>query len=66
MVSCANGLQNKSVHKKDHNWEPFVENETINKRVPKTRFLNLLVKTDVLEHNLGTFFEKVPNLKKGS
>ena len=43
-----------------------MENETINKRVPKNRFLNLLVKTDVLGHNLGTFFEKVPNLKKGS
>jgi len=42
-----------------------VENETINKRVPKNWFLNLLVKTDVLGHNLGTFFEKVPNLKKG-
>ena len=38
----------------------------MNERVPKNRFLNLLVKTDVLGHNLGTFFEKVPNLKKGS
>jgi len=43
-----------------------VENKTTNKRVPKNWFLNLLVTTDVLGHNLGTFFEKIPNLKKGS
>jgi len=43
-----------------------VENKTINKKVPKNWFLNLLVTTDVLGHNLGTFFEKVPNFKKGS
>ena len=66
MVSCAKGLQNKSVHEKDNNWEPFVENETTNERVPENRFPNPLAKTDVLGHNLGTFFEKVPNLKKGS
>ena len=66
MVSCAKGPQNKSAHKKDHNWEPFVENETMNKRVHENRFPNLLVTTDVSGHNLGTFFEKVPNFKKGS
>jgi len=38
----------------------------MNKRVPKNRFLNLLVTTDVLGHDLGTFFEKVSNFKKGS
>jgi len=53
----------KSAHKKDYNYEPFVENETINKRVHKNWFLNLLVTTDVLGHNLWTFFEKVPNFK---
>jgi len=42
----------KSAHKKDHNYELFVKNETINKRVPENRFLNLLVTTDVLGHNL--------------
>jgi len=43
-----------------------VENETTNKRVRKNWLLNLLVTTDVLGHKLGTFFEKVPNFKKGS
>jgi len=56
----------KSAHKKDHNYEPFVKNETINKRVPKNRFINLLVTADVLGHILWTFFEKVHKCKKGS
>jgi len=43
-----------------------VENKTTIERVPKNRFLNLLVTTDVLGHNLVTFFKKVPNFEKGS
>jgi len=61
LVSCAKRQQDKSAHDEDHNWEPFVENETTNKRVPKHRFPNLLATTDVLGHNLGPFFEKVPD-----
>jgi len=44
--------------------EPFVENETMNKRVPKNWFPNPLATTDVSGHNLGTFFEKVPDFEK--
>jgi len=44
--------------------EPFVENETMNKRVPKNRFPNPLATNDVSGHNLGTFFEKVPDFEK--
>jgi len=38
----------KSAHKKVHNHEPFVKNDTANKRVPKNWFTNLLATTDVL------------------
>ena len=56
----------KRAHKKDCNHEPFVENETTNKRVHKKRFTNPLLTTDVLGHNSQTFFEKVLFFRKGS
>jgi len=51
----------KSAHEKDHNYEPFGRNRSINKKVHINRFTNLLATTDVLGHVLWTFFEKVHN-----